>query len=58
MNAPALKRFTIEKYQVKRVALPHKVVKLPQLSDLELDLSIVFPSAEVTPKSFRLSENQ
>jgi Uma2 family endonuclease len=30
-------------YRVKRVALPHEIVKLPQLSDLELDLSIVFP---------------
>lgn len=32
-------------YRVKRVALPNEVVKLPQVSELELDLSIVFPKA-------------
>jgi Uma2 family endonuclease len=30
-------------YRLKRVALPNERVKLPQFSELELDLSIVFP---------------
>ncbi|WNZ47449.1 Uma2 family endonuclease [Leptolyngbya boryana CZ1] len=30
-------------YRVKRIALPNERVKLPQFSDLELELSIVFP---------------
>lgn len=32
-------------YRMKRIALPNEIVRLPQFSELELDLSIVFPIA-------------